>query len=174
MHSRWLMVPTVLAASTSGYATIYLTVEQAQAALFPGVTLAPIPHRLTAGECGTIEKASGVRVRQRELRVWRAPDGGWLIVDEVLGKHEYITYACGIDPGGAVAGIEIMDYRETYGGEVRNTSWRRQFTGKTAAAPLKLDHDIRNISGATLSSRHITDGIKRLLVTYEAVLKNLR
>ena len=31
---------------------------------------------------------------------------------------------------------------------------------------LKLTEDIKNISGATLSSRHITGGVKRLLSTY--------
>ena len=71
---------------------------------------------------------------------------------------------------GAVLGVEIMDYRETYGYEVRDAKWRQQFTGKTAAAPLKLDADIKNISGATLSSRHITDGVKRLLATHAITL----
>jgi outer membrane murein-binding lipoprotein Lpp len=32
-------------------------------------------------------------------------------------------------------------------------------------------NDIRNISGATLSSRHVTEGIKRVLATYEVCLK---
>ena len=43
--------------------------------------------------------------------------------------------------------------------------------GKSVADPLKLDVGIRNISGASLSSRHITDGVKRILATYETVLK---
>ena len=60
--------------------------------------------------------------------------------------------------------IEILDYRETHGGEIRLAAWRRQFVGKTAQAPVKLDQDIKNISGATLSSKHITGGVKRLLV----------
>ncbi len=99
-----------------------------------------------------------------------AAPAGWFIVDEVVGKHEFITFALGIDAAGAVKGIEILDYREVYGGEVRNPAWRAQFAGKTAASPLVLDKDIRNISGATLSSRHVTDGVKRLLVTANLVL----
>ena len=171
MRSRWLIVPAVLAASTSGYATTYLTVEQAQAAIFPGATLTPAPITLTGTQRAAIEKISGVRVRSSEVRAWRVAGGGWFIVDEVLGKHEFITYAVGLDASGAAHGIEIMDYRETYGGEVRNPKWRAQFIGKTSAAPLKLDHDIKNISGATLSSRHITDGVKRLLATHDIVLR---
>lgn len=171
MHSRWFLLPAVLAGSTSGYATVYLTVEQAQAAIFPGISCTAAPVKLTAAQRSAIEKSSGLRVRSDELRAWRAANGGWFIVDEVLGKHEYITYAIGIDGAGAVTGIEIMDYRETYGGEVKNAAWRAQFKGKTSAAPLKLDGDIKNISGATLSSRHITDGVKRVLATYEIALK---
>jgi Na+-transporting NADH:ubiquinone oxidoreductase subunit NqrC len=64
-----------------------------------------------------------------------------------------------------------MDYRESYGYEIRNIEWRNQFVGKTAADPLKLGRDIHIISGATLSSRHIADGVKRLLATYEVAFK---
>ena len=48
---------------------------------------------------------------------------------------------------------------------------RAQFVGKNVSAPLKLSQDIKNISGATLSCRHITDGVKRILATYEIALK---
>ena len=57
------------------------------------------------------------------------------------------------------------------GGEIRNADWRKQFVGKTARSPLLLNDDIRNISGATLSSRHVTEGIKRILATYEACIR---
>lgn len=171
MRAQWLYLPAALAASTSGYATTYLSVEQAQSAIFPGATFQTETIALTADQRSAIEKASGVRVRNAELKVWRASTGGWFIVDEVLGKHEFITYAVGLDSGGAVHGLEILDYRETYGGQVRNAAWRAQFSGKTSAAHLKLDDDVKNISGATLSSRHITDGVKRLLATYDLVLK---
>ena len=87
--------------------------------------------------------------------------GGWFIVDEVIGKHEFITYAIGLTSNGAVHGLEIMDYRESYGGQVRDPKWRAQFVGKTRANPLVLDRDIKNISGATLSSRHLTDGVRQ-------------
>jgi FMN-binding domain len=171
MRSHWILLPAALAGSTSGYATVYLTVEQAQAAIFPGATFTSAPVTLTPAQHAAIEKTSGVRVRSDELRAWRVTGGSWFIVDEVLGKHEFITYAIGIDATGAVTGVEIMDYRETYGGDVKNEKWRAQFKGKTSAAPFKLDGDIKNISGATLSSRHITDGVKRVLVTYDLALK---
>lgn len=162
---------SALVGSTSGYAVTYFTTEQVQAALFPGVALNSLPRTLTSAEAAAVEKASGVRVRKKELRVWQAPDGGWLLIDDVLGKHEFITYALALTSAGAVRQIEIMDYRESYGYQIRNDPWRAQFSGKTSVAPLKLDDDIKNISGATLSCRHVTDGVKRLLATYEIALK---
>jgi Na+-translocating ferredoxin:NAD+ oxidoreductase RnfG subunit len=46
--------------------------------------------------------------------------------------------------------------------------------GKTAQDPLKLNRDIQNISGATLSSKHITDGVKRVMHLYQFVLKGAK
>ncbi|MEE3623545.1 FMN-binding protein [Nitrospirillum sp. BR 11752] len=152
-------------------AAVYLTTEQAQAALFPGQALAPLPVTLTSVQADAIESQSGVDVRNKTVQAWRAADGGTFIVDEVLGKHEYITIALAISKAGAVQGLEILEYKESYGHEVRGDDWRAQFTGKTAANPVKLDKDITNISGATLSSRHVTDGVRRLLVTWNVALK---
>jgi Na+-transporting NADH:ubiquinone oxidoreductase subunit NqrC len=102
--------------------------------------------------------------------VWSASTGGWFYLDQVIGKHELITYGLAVAPDGTVRGLEILDYRETYGGEVRNPQWRAQFVGKKAGSPLQLDVDIVNISGATLSSRNITVGVRRLLATHALVL----
>jgi Na+-translocating ferredoxin:NAD+ oxidoreductase RnfG subunit len=110
-------------------------------------------------------------VRFREIRLWKVAEGGYFVIDEVVGKHELITYAIGLTADGAVKQIEIMDYRESYGYEIRNSRWRGQFTGKTPADALKLESEIQNISGATLSSRHLTEGVKRILATYETAFR---
>lgn len=149
MDARWPVFLCAPAALTvpAAHATVYLSVEQAQQSLFAGASF-------TALDLG------------RRERVWRVSTGGWFIVDQVLGKHELITYALGMDPQGRARGIEILEYRESHGGEVRDAAWRAQFAGKSAADPLQLDRDIRNISGATLSCQHVTDGIRRLLAVY--------
>lgn len=169
---QWITVPgIVISAGAPGYATVYLTVEQAQETIFPGEIFTPIPLTLSEEQKKEIKKRTGVPVRVKEQKIWQTSSGGFLIVDEVLGKHEFITYAVGINPDGSVRQIEIMDYRESYGYEIRNESWRQQFSGKTSAAKLELNKDIKNISGATLSCRHITDGVKRVLAIYELALK---
>jgi len=74
-------------------------------------------------------------------------------------------------PAGAVRGVEILDYRETRGGEVARPPLARAIVGKRNGAPLALDNDIQNISGATLSCRHVTEGVRRLLALHERELK---
>jgi hypothetical protein len=168
----FMALPISALIAPSAFAVRYLTVDQAQQAIFPGKSFTAAPVKLTNVQRKAIEQASGVRVLRDEQQVWRVSGGGWFIVDEVVGKHEFISYAAGINPDGSVKQIEIMDYRETYGGQIRDQKWRTQFVGKTSRSTLKLDSDIKNISGATLSCRHVTDGVKRLLAFYEIALKH--
>lgn len=141
---RWtplLAAPAALIITVPAEAAIYFTTQQAQQAIFPGASF-------------TATSQAGV---------WRTSGGGYFVIDHVIGKHEKIKYAIGINANGTVKRIEIMEYNESYGYEVRNASWRRQFVGKSAASPMEFNVDIKNISGATLSSKHITDGVKRVL-----------
>jgi len=141
---RWtpfLAVPAAFVLTVPAEATVYFTTQQAQRAIFPGASF----------------------VATSQAGVWRTSAGGYFVVDRVIGKHEHIKYAVGINANGTVKQIEIMEYNESYGYEVRNASWRRQFVGKSAASPLQFNVDIKNISGATLSSKHITEGVKRVL-----------
>jgi Na+-translocating ferredoxin:NAD+ oxidoreductase RnfG subunit len=173
MRSKLIFLPLAGLAIAGGpaYATVYLSVEQAQATLFPGASFQAENRSLTDEQAKAIERASGVNVRSKQLKAWKASTGGWFLVDEVVGKHEYIPFALALDNNGAVKGIEILEYREAYGGQIRDPEWRKQFAGKTASTKLQLDKNVRNISGATLSCKHVADGVQRLLATYEIVLK---
>jgi len=173
--SQWIWIPAaclpVASISIPAYAATYLTVEQAQQTIFPGQKLTRANITLTSVQAREIERRSDANVRHKEIQLWKVDNGGFFVVDEVVGKHEFITYAVGLNADGTVKQIEIMTYRESYGYEVRNADWRAQFVGKNASAPLKLNQDIKNISGATLSCRHIADGVKRILATYEIAIK---
>jgi Na+-translocating ferredoxin:NAD+ oxidoreductase RnfG subunit len=172
-----LWVPLALACTAAPVqATQYLTAEQAQRALFPEAdSFVATPVRLTAELKSQLQADGAERIRGNEQPAWAASRGGTVLghvlVDEVIGKHELITYAAGIGSDGAVRGVEILDYRETRGGEVRDPRWRAQFVGKRRGAALRLEQDIQNISGATLSCRHITEGVRRLVALHALALK---
>lgn len=178
-NNHWWAVPAIIvpaAIAAPAYAVQYLNVEQAQNALFPGAaSFVSQPVKLSPEQVKFIEQYAKVRMRTTEQPVWRveSEDGlaGWFILDEVYGKHEFITYAVALDAAGAVKGIEILEYRETHGDEVRDARWREQFTGQRYGARLKLGADVDNISGATLSCKHIAEGVRRVLALHEAALK---
>ena len=168
-----LSVPVLIA---TAHAAQYLSVEQAQRLFFPAAdafterTLA-----LTNEQTKLIEKQARSSMRLKRYRIWQAQAQGQplgtVIVDEVYGKHEFITYAVALDPAGSVKGVEVLIYRESYGGEIRNAQWRNQFIGKRAGDQLELDKDIQNIGGATLSCQHVTEGIRRALALFNVALK---
>lgn len=155
------------------HASVFLTVQQAQQQMFGQATMQQVALSLNEDQQKHLKKTSGIYHPFKANQVYKVAGGGWFVVDQVLGKHEMITYAVGLHADGSVKQVEILEYRETYGGEVRNPNWRNQFVGKTAADPLKLNKDIKNISGATLSSRHLTDGVKRILALHQLSLKAL-
>lgn len=155
--------------SAPAHALIYMSVEQAQQLMFHDQALRPVPLQLSAAEISAIERDAGVRVFPGSFRAWKA-DNGYFFVDAVIGKHDLISYALALTSEGKVRQTEILEYREAYGGEVRNTHWRAQFNGRQHGDPVRIGSDIQNISGATLSCAHLTDGIRRLLAIYAVAI----
>ncbi|MGI9130909.1 MAG: FMN-binding protein [Candidatus Methylopumilus sp.] len=153
-------------------AKTYFTPEQAQKLIFPNVSFVKFPINLTSEQQNRMTEVSSVKLAFDGSNVWKGIDGSWFIVDQVVGKHEFITYAVGINPSGSIKDIEILEYNESYGYEVKEKSWLKQFFSKTNANPIKLNQDIDNISGATLSCKHLSDGIKRVMTMHEIALKN--
>ena len=155
-------------------AKIYTSVEQAQKLLLPNKQLHQTPILIDKELQEKMRVASSIRHPFQGNQIWKANDGSWFVVDEVVGKHEMITYAVGLNPAGSITGIEILEYVESYGYEVAEAQWRNQFVGKNIDDPIKVNQDIQNIGGATLSCKHIADGVKRVAVLHELVLKHMK
>jgi Na+-translocating ferredoxin:NAD+ oxidoreductase RnfG subunit len=168
-HSLILLPVAAAAICQTAYATVYLSIEQAQALMFPQQTLTAISINPSAANIASIQRESGVRYYPGVIRAWRAADG-YFFVDAVIGRHDLITYAVALTLDGHVRQVEILEYSEAYGGEIRNASWRKQFVGRSHSDAVQIGQDIQNISGATLSCQHVTDGIRRLLWLYAIVL----
>jgi Na+-translocating ferredoxin:NAD+ oxidoreductase RnfG subunit len=93
---------------------------------------------------------------------------GFAGVRNVKGKDQPITYLVAVDAHDTLKDVDILVYREPQGGEVAYEPWRKQFRGKTATAPLVVGKDIKNISGATISSHSVTLGVRRALADLTA------
>lgn len=151
----------------NAFAVDYMSPQQAQAALFPQADRFVVRDVvLDAPALQALAAKVGLPARSAQWKVIEASQGGkllgWVVVDNVVGKFELITYAVALTPDAMVKQIDILSYRESHGSEVRLPAWRQQFVGKTAANGLRLGQDIANISGATLSCTHVTDGVRRI------------
>jgi Na+-translocating ferredoxin:NAD+ oxidoreductase RnfG subunit len=125
----------------------------------------------------SIERIFGAGTRIDTLKVdtasvFRVSKAGALMgfaqVRNVKGKDQPITFLVAIDTANGLKDVDVLVYREPYGGEVAYEAWRKQFRGKTSAAPLIVGKDIRNISGATISSHSVTLGVRQTLADLSA------
>ena len=154
----------------------YLSTEQAQRALYPQADrFEPVPLGLTPAQKQHVTAAAGPQPPHRSLLAWKAMRGdellGHVFIDEVIGRQDFITYAVGIDRSGRLSPIEVLAYRESHGGEIRDAGWRGQFQGHDTLERLRFGIDIKNIAGATLSCEHVTEGVRWIVALYEAALR---
>lgn len=168
----WVALVCLLVGAAGLRAERFLSVDEARRLLFPRAdSFEPRQIRFAKEDVAALERRLGARVARKSSEAHYAFEKGQVVgvvfIDQVIGKHELIDYAVAITPTGEVGQIEILEYRESYGGEVRGERWRRQFKGKDSDSKLRLNDDIYNISGATMSCRHVTEGVRRLLATFD-------
>ncbi len=89
-------------------------------------------------------------------------DGHAIITNEI-GKFKHITFIVKVSPKGKVEKIAVLTYRESRGGEVRQPRFLHQYKGKKTDDAIKINRDILNITGATMSVRAMNRGVRKVL-----------
>jgi Na+-translocating ferredoxin:NAD+ oxidoreductase RnfG subunit len=174
---QWLPLLSVAALSTAiapAHAVLYATAEEAAKRAFPEATgFKERELQLTVDEMKALPSDAGIAARAVRFRALVALQGdksiGTVVIDAVIGKFDLIDYAVGLDSSGKLRSVEILAYRESHGYEVRLPAWRKQFVGKDKRDKLRVSEDINNISGATLSATHVTDGVRRIVFAVDAL-----
>jgi Na+-translocating ferredoxin:NAD+ oxidoreductase RnfG subunit len=173
----WLSLAALLAVAPDAGATTYLTVPQVLRDFFKASKKVS-PKRLTLDEGTSAEIAAklGVTSIPRDWVVYLGDTegrrDGLAVIDSEKGMHELIDFAVRLSPSGAVERVEILEYREPYGDEVRSERFRQQFSGKTAKDRIVAGEDIDIVSGASISSRSIAVGVKRATLVIQAAIKS--
>ena len=170
---RWLTDAEI------GSIEVYLTEEQALKLLFPNSQrIQPEELRLTPEQKSRIEERIGWKFPEEFFRAFKAESNGqvdgYAVIQETIGKHRPITYIVGVTPEGKVSSVEVLVYRESKGSEVRMKRFNYQYEGKTVQDPIRINKDIINITGATMSVRSVSAGVKRSLVLVEEFYLNHR
>lgn len=123
---------------------------------------------LTAEKKDLIEQRIGWKFPEQTFEVYIGESGekidGYAMVHNTIGKHKHMTYMVGVDAKGACSDVELLVFREARGSEVGRKRFNVQYEGKTVLDPIRINKDIINITGATMSVRSISAGVKRVLV----------
>ena len=150
-------------------AEVFLTEEEAVKLMFPkSERVRKELLRVPMDKKATIEERIGWKFPEESFDVYIGETGsqidGYALVQHTIGKHKPMTYMVGVDARGRVSNVELLVFREARGSEVRTKRFNVQYEGKTVLDPVRINKDILNISGATMSVRSMTAGIKRVLV----------
>lgn len=92
---------------------------------------------------------------------------GVAVVADEQGKYRPITFMAGVDTALRIVDVRVLVYRESRGGEVRHTRFLKQYRGKSLENPLRINRDIVNITGATISVNALNAGVRKALAVVE-------
>jgi hypothetical protein len=124
--------------------------------------------RLSHEKKELIEDRIGWKFPEESFEVYIGESGnkvdGYALLHNTIGKHRHMTYMVGVDGEGRCTNVELLIFREAKGSEVGKKRFNAQYEGKTVSDPIRINKDIINISGATMSVRSISAGVKRVLV----------
>jgi len=124
--------------------------------------------RLTQDRKELIEQRIGWKFPEDSFDLYIGQTGdtidGYAMVHHTIGKYKPMTYMVGVDAKGICTDVELLVFRDAKGSEVRTKRFNSQYDGKTVTDPIRINKDIINISGATMSVRSMSAGVKRVLV----------
>ena len=153
----------------TNHAEIFMTEEEAVKIMFPkSERIRKTVIRLSQEKKDAIEHRIGWKFPEESFEVHIGETGdkidGYAMVHNTIGKHKHMTYMVGVDTKGACTDVELLVFREARGSDVGRKRFNAQYEGKTVSDPIRINKDIINISGATMSVRSINAGVKRVLV----------
>ncbi|MFZ5800376.1 MAG: FMN-binding protein [Candidatus Omnitrophota bacterium] len=156
------------------YAEVFCQVDEALQILLP--TAKDIKE-----EIKTLTEEQKKTVAQKAKIEWDAENDrqypfyvsstGIAVINTVKGKWGPITFMMAFDKEGKIKDLIVLELKERRGRPVKDRRFLDQFMGKSAADPIKLNKDIKGIAGATISSRQMSDGIRKLVHIYELFYK---
>ena len=146
----------------------YLTEEQALALVFPECDeIVTDEFVMSPEEKNSLEKLLSRRLYEDGFRtVYRKEKGtiqGYAIITEEIGKFHPFTFIVGVDMDGEITNIAVLIYRESRGGEIAKKRFLYQFMGKSFKNPIRINKDIINITGATMSVQYMCAGVRKVL-----------
>ncbi|MBI5700194.1 RnfABCDGE type electron transport complex subunit G [Candidatus Saganbacteria bacterium] len=115
--------------------------------------------------------------KETEKNVFEGSKGeelvGWVFLQSPQGYGGKIGMLVGVDTEGKVTGVKILSQKETpgLGVNILKESFLSQFKDKTADDPIEPKKDIEAITGATISSRAVSNGVRQSIRSANELIK---
>ena len=88
---------------------------------------------------------------------------GFAFIGTAPSKTDTFEYLVVFDQNLIIKRLNVLVYREDYGGEIGSKRWLKQFVGKERSTELAVGKNIAAISGATISVYSMTNAVNQLL-----------
>ena len=88
---------------------------------------------------------------------------GFAFIGTAPSKTDTFEYLVVFDLSLIIKKVNVLVYREDYGGEIGSNRWLKQFVGKARTTELVVGKNIAAISGATISVYSMTNAVNQLL-----------
>lgn len=80
------------------------------------------------------------------------------------GQHKFMDLMYGIDRDGTIHRVDLMIYREPYGGEIESRRFMSQFEDRSLEdSSFRVNFDVVHIQGATISAKATSRGARKVL-----------
>lgn len=134
---------------------VYQEPEEFVREVFAGQAPDPDVLRLSEEAQARIEEILGRKFGAGRVRYWQQQGKTAWILEEI-GKERPITVGLVVDKG-RLELIKVLIFRESRGSEVRHPFFTDQFKGAVLREDAQLDRAIDGVSGATMSTRALTN-----------------
>lgn len=152
------------------YAQILISLDEGLRSLFPAADAFDEEIRmLTPDQIKAVEESADYDLNpdyDSVFRFYAVRKGGEIIgyaaEDTEPGKWGSIRFLTAWNPDGSILDVVVLEYQEKRGRPVAEKRFLKQFRGKHAGDAIRIMRDIRGVTGASISSNGVANGVRKM------------
>jgi hypothetical protein len=170
--SAFFMIGALAVCLTCGWleAKTYFTQPQALQNAFPSYQVERKTLFLTSAQAAQIEQVSGIKPDSiiYSYYVARSSAGvaGIAFFDQRIVRSMPVTYMAVVNPSGTISYVDILSFDEPED-YLPPARWLALYKNRALDNDLALGRGIPHITGASLTSQAMNDGIRLILAVYK-------
>lgn len=173
MRTLIALIVLFLGAITMSYERDFSTPERSLIAMFPGAKVIVKNIVISRDQKRRIEELARSRIDSRLISVYLVKNEdkviayGYVDVHRVRTHPESVLFV--ISPEGKIIAVEVLSFNEPLE-YMADEAWLDLFKGKSLDRdPLRVNRDIPNMTGATLTARAVTKAARRALAIWKVL-----